>query len=641
MAKFTVCVGINKYTSHSINNLKVCERDSSDVFASLINQPFKFEKTSTLVSTKSGLDYPSKQNILYFIEEMCLKTIEEDVILIFFSGHGFRDNGNQYLIPADAHKSNHDTFISIAELKTLISKSRAYQKLIIIDACYSGEDVTGLKTIIKSIDPDSIAKSFEDVKGVHMIFSCHKDEVSWEDQSGKYSVFTSFLLKALKGERTALDDSKLTVDSLFNYISNSVQRHSRIACSSKMTPVKYSVVTGTFILGDFNEQLKEETLKITTTDIFKPVGTPTYTYINRADYEETLLNALNQMGKQIYLYGPSGSGKTCLYETVLKSIGKQYVMVPCKAYYDSAFNFNYALYSQVIGSFPSIDTSAPFQEIVAQLKHATVDKLAMELVKRDIVLVLDDFHRLPDDVTNSFADTLKTFILAGAKILMVGVKNKADVLINNYPDLNERIDGIEILPLSNTKLRRIIHLGQDVLNIKIDKKLSNAIVNESMGTASLVHELCLGVLNEKNIKVASDKLINIDDLSLLSKACIKIAHKKKTIYEVIYNALCLGRRPQKKFATYRQIMEAIATLSDKQNSTYKEKLYNLIKKNNESPPPRFAFNQALNNIERIQTKFKQVLSYNSLTDVIEIIDPNFKFYLKWLKQKHKRSNNNQ
>lgn len=629
MLKRLVSIGINKYTSPVIRNLKVCERDALEVYAIFNKHPFLFHESSKILSTKLGSEYPSKNNILFYISEVCHKCIDDDVMLLFFSGHGNRDGGEQYLLPADSNKEDVNSFIKTTELKQKISVSKASQKIIIIDACYSGESVSGLKAANKSIDPEAIAKSFSDIRGVHMIFSCGKDEVSWEHENGKYSVFTYFLIKALQGEKEALDGSKLTIDSLFSYLSKSVQRHSRMDCSSVMTPVRYSVSTGDFVIGDYKD--RKEISGININDVFMPVGTPTYTYINRREVEEEFLYSLNQRGKQIYLYGPSGSGKTCLYETVLNGIDKKYVLVPCKAYYDNPLQLHYAIYSLVVGVLKSINMDVPFPMKVAQLKHELLDKLANELVEKDIVLVLDDFHRLSDEVTIAFADTLKTFISLGVKIIMVGVKNKAAMLIHNYPDLSARIDGIEIYPLSKNKLRQIIHLGEEVLNIKISNKTISETVTEAIGTASLVHELCLGILNEKKIKRSSNQLIYIKNTKVLKAACVKIAKKKKTIYEVIYNSLCLGRRPTKKFATYRYIMEAIASLPKDRYTIHKEELYKIITRNYPLPPPRNVFNSSLNNIENIQSKFKQVISYNSMAETIEIVDRNFKFYLKWLK----------
>ncbi len=137
MSKFALCIGINKYTNPAICSLKVCEKDAEDVSNELNEDRFSFKEVK-LLSTNNISVYPSKYNILSYIENLSNKALSEDIIFLYFSGHGFSSGVNQYLIPADAQYNKPESFINIAEVKDLINKSVARQKLIIIDACESG-----------------------------------------------------------------------------------------------------------------------------------------------------------------------------------------------------------------------------------------------------------------------------------------------------------------------------------------------------------------------------------------------------------------------------------------------------------------------------------------------------------------------
>ncbi len=254
-----------------------------------------------------------------------------------------------------------------------------------------------------------------------------------------------------------------------------------------------------------------------------------------------------------------------------------------------------------------------------------------------MTLVLDDFHRLTRKVTEEFSDLLKIFILAKAKIVMVGVKNTSDILVNAYPDLQDRMDGMEVKPLSIKELLEIIKRGERALNIKISDEISEGIIEESFGSASLVHELCLTILEELGQEERSKTKVLIDNIELLKRACRRVAIRRSSAYDVVYNALIRGKRKPKKFVTYNMIMESLSNLRDKEMIIHIDDLLKLIKdKYKDNMPPNHLFTQALLNFKDIQTKFKEVISYNSSSEEMEIIDPGFKFYLKWLKKGKKK-----
>lgn len=630
MPNVGICVGINAYSNKSISSLKVCENDASAIAALLEEDPFNYEKV-LLLSTEHGKDYPSKNNVIHFLKDIVDSSLTEDLLFFYFSGHGFRIHDDQYLMPADAHPQSSESFIHINEIKEILKNAKAKRKLIIIDACKSGEDTSGLKKFDLQIDPETIGNYFSEVAGTYVLFSSGKDEVSWEDTDGQHSVFTKFLLKALRGESAALRSSNLTIESLFEYLSHAVPRYSRKACPSMMNPVSYSVTTKPLTLANFKHIKMSYSRSIY--DVFVPVGTPTLTYVQRDEFESDLLNTINRPGKQIYLYGSSGSGKTCLYEKLLSDNDYKYIMFPCKATYPDALALSLNIYFKFAREVPKFHPKASYDVKIAQLTSQTIDKMAEDLRENNIILILDDFHRLAKNVVSEFADIVKTFILAGAKIIFVGVSNTADLLVSTYPDLNDRIDGIEIRRLEIEELRKIIQLGEEALNFKFSDSITQGILRHSLGSASLVHDLCLTVLEENGFKKKSRTRVYINDRKLLSSAFRKVSLKKSKIYSTIYQALSYGRRKAKKFQTYRMFMESLATLSPTIMSAHKDKLYDILSaKFGADAVPRYNYTQALTQIPMIQQNLKEVISYNRVTEIVEIIDPGFKFYLNWVKR---------
>jgi len=71
--------------------------------------------------------------------------------------------------------------------------------------------------------------------------------------------------------------------------------------------------------------------KIKIRDVFKSLGQPTITYVERDEglYERQLISALNSKGKLCLITGPSKTGKTTLYKRILKRRQLEPLIVRC------------------------------------------------------------------------------------------------------------------------------------------------------------------------------------------------------------------------------------------------------------------------------------------------------------------------
>jgi metacaspase-1 len=151
-----------------------------------------------------------------------------DTAVVFFSGHGGREkNGESYLIPFDADpKKLATTALSGAELTTAFSAIGAGRLVVILDACHSagaGE--------LKGIDPTETLKGGLDRKviealargsGRAILSSCRADEFSFILQGMDNSLFTHYLLEALKGDAATRGDGMIRVFDVFEHVSDRV-----------------------------------------------------------------------------------------------------------------------------------------------------------------------------------------------------------------------------------------------------------------------------------------------------------------------------------------------------------------------------------------------------------------------------------
>lgn len=253
-----LCIGISEYQSDTCYpNLKQCDQD-----AKVLSQTFKevhqlnADLSKVVCLCSKDAKGPSRGRIIGAIKDLANGANEEDRIFLFFSGHGdkLEVDGEErlFLVPDDAHESEADALIDFDDIKDILNRSAAKIKVIFLDACFSGPDLSKFKSKTKSISRAFLEKHLADTKGVATISSSEGDQPSTtQSPNPELSLFTFFLNKGLRGDPDAIDPQQMiTVDSLFDYIHRNVVRTSR-DYQSLQTPVKYSASNGFIMLADF------------------------------------------------------------------------------------------------------------------------------------------------------------------------------------------------------------------------------------------------------------------------------------------------------------------------------------------------------------------------------------------------------
>src|SRR5512143_288659 len=158
-----------------------------------------------------------------------------DTALVFFSGHGGRvmtgpQSGN-YLIPYDCIPSElSTTAISGTELTALLRAIQTSRLVALFDSCYSGG--TG-ETTDFDLEPASFKAGLDDIQydqlaqgvGRVIMASSRSDEVSLVLPNMNNSLFTHFLLEALRGSARTRGDGSLRVFDVFEYLSEQIPAH--------------------------------------------------------------------------------------------------------------------------------------------------------------------------------------------------------------------------------------------------------------------------------------------------------------------------------------------------------------------------------------------------------------------------------
>lgn len=161
-------------------------------------------------------------NICNSALELFSKANENDLIVVFLSGHG-----------ANGNFCASDNYLKYSEINRILEHSKAKRKLLIADACHSGTwayEKNVYKSKGEKLTDDEILKLFykelgKSSKNVTYFLAARPEELSWENNTFKHGIFTHYLIEGLQCEAKRNDgDEFLRLGDLFKYVNSSVYK---------------------------------------------------------------------------------------------------------------------------------------------------------------------------------------------------------------------------------------------------------------------------------------------------------------------------------------------------------------------------------------------------------------------------------
>ena len=228
--RWALLVGIADYPSpegYEIQPLKASVKDVN-ALAAFLKAPqsggFNADHVFTLTDAQA-----TRRDILITFNEVATRAAPEDMVLFYFSGHGYRpsDGETTYLIPFDFDMRDLDTTcINFDDLATKIRKMETSKVVVILDACNSGGvKPVGARASANTGIVQRYLDAFEQSEGRALLLSSDESEVSWEtEQNG---VFTYFLLEGLNGRADTNQDGIITFTEAALYVEEAVPKYTR------------------------------------------------------------------------------------------------------------------------------------------------------------------------------------------------------------------------------------------------------------------------------------------------------------------------------------------------------------------------------------------------------------------------------
>lgn len=154
------------------------------------------------------------------IEEFFDKRMRDDLLLLYFSGHGIKDENNRlYLATRNTRTEKlRSTAVSSEFIHDVLKGCNSTKVVVILDCCYSGAFPNGKAKGDKKIETRQLFGG----RGRVALMASDETEYSFEGDEvkgvGKRSIFTNTLIKGLEsGEADCDGDGYVSVDDIFDY----------------------------------------------------------------------------------------------------------------------------------------------------------------------------------------------------------------------------------------------------------------------------------------------------------------------------------------------------------------------------------------------------------------------------------------
>jgi|GEM_PF-498664 WD40 repeat protein len=251
---YLITIGVSEYKNPTFN-LEYADKDAQDIdylFSKGKNKVFDKIHTVEVLNKDATVE-----NVLKLKKQLESTTVD-DVVILFFAGHGVLDSElNYYLATTEVEMENiANTALRYDYLEGLFDGIPARKKVIIIDACHSGEvdkeeeftevetEDDGMFVVTRDVRSAAALESrskittqgsfelmkmmFADIRrgtGSTVISSAGGGEFAYETGEAKNGVFTYVMKNGISMKKADLNkDGMIMISELRDYVSSTVSK---------------------------------------------------------------------------------------------------------------------------------------------------------------------------------------------------------------------------------------------------------------------------------------------------------------------------------------------------------------------------------------------------------------------------------
>ncbi|WP_293129037.1 Hsp70 family protein [Microcoleus sp. bin38.metabat.b11b12b14.051] len=228
MTKVALLIGVSQYEP-GLNLLPAAVKDI-EALRRVLQDPEMggFDEVKTLANPQSHI-------MQFEIETLFDGRTKDDLVLLFFSGHGIKDDAGRLYFASRSTRKNakgdliRSTAVPTSFVHDIMNNSRAKRQAIILDCCFSG----AFDPALQAKDDGSVDLQTQlGAEGRVVLTSSSSTQYSFEQQGSDLSIYTRYLVEGIEtGAGDINSDGFISMLELHEYAASKVRE-----TAPKMTP---------------------------------------------------------------------------------------------------------------------------------------------------------------------------------------------------------------------------------------------------------------------------------------------------------------------------------------------------------------------------------------------------------------------
>ena len=217
--KLALLIGVGEYRDPKLKRLGAPAADVA-AFSTVLRDPAiaAFDEVTPLAE-------PTRDAVIAAIDELCAARASDDLVLLYFSGHGIRDDRGRLFfgLGSTRYERPRGTGIAASELKSYLDDCHSRRQVLILDCCHAGAFMESERAATEA--PALTEDTFE-VRGYGReilaatnatAYAFEGDEPKGDGSGPLLGKFTRLLVEGLRAGAGVTDADHVTVTQLFEY----------------------------------------------------------------------------------------------------------------------------------------------------------------------------------------------------------------------------------------------------------------------------------------------------------------------------------------------------------------------------------------------------------------------------------------
>ena len=245
--RWALLIGVNQYIDPTIRNLNYAVNDVQEMAALL--QDLGYETVVVHDEVEEPFRTPTRDNIEAELKTLCQAAQREDLLLVYFAGHGVRIGEKAFLLTREIRRATlSEKALTVQQIEMRVRRSAARRKVVLLDACHAGSDVGN-----RDLDTDFTLHAHELAEGYALIAASTAGQAAQEVAGLRSGVFTEHVLEALRGKADREDKGYVTVDDVKTYALTALRRWHVRSGRAPQEPTSRLDGMGDMILADLRD----------------------------------------------------------------------------------------------------------------------------------------------------------------------------------------------------------------------------------------------------------------------------------------------------------------------------------------------------------------------------------------------------